>query len=368
MKYLFSLTTVLVLFLLLPYSGVAQLVLPQASQKAIFTQTIGLTDITIQYHRPMVKGREIWGKLVPLSETGDLEDGQIPWRAGANENTVITFSTDVKIEGKDLAAGTYGLHMVPTKNDWTVIFSTNSSSWGSFFYRKDEDAIRIKVKPTETSFHELLTYDIIDQTQNSAKIVLRWEKKEVPIQVSINTHEIVLASFRDQLRSSPGFSWQGWNTAANYCLNNNINHEEALQWANNAIQRGENFTTMATKSNLLVQMGKQDEADQIMKNALTVATNQELNQYGYQLINQGKLNEAIEAFKINTEKNPDDPNVWDSLGEGYVTRGEKEDKKLAIKALEKSLSLDPPANVRQNSIKLLQQLGVKKYMKDDDAG
>ena len=125
---------------------------------------------------------------------------------------------------------------------------------------------------------------------------------------------------------------------------------------------------MATKSNLLVQMGKQDEADQIMKNALTVATNQELNQYGYQLINQGKLNEAIEAFKINTEKNPDDPNVWDSLGEGYVTRGEKEDKKLAIKALEKSLSLDPPANVRANSIKLLQQLGVKKYMKDDDAG
>ena len=289
MKYLLSLFLLFALLTSAPFSSKAQLTIPQASQKAILTQTIGLTEVTIDYHRPMVKGRQVWGNLVPLLESTELKPGQNPWRAGANENTIISFSTDVKIEGKELSAGTYGIHMIPTKNEWAVVFSNNTSSWGSFFYKKDEDALRVLVTPTETHFHELLTYDLVNQTQNSATIVLRWEKKEIPIQLSINTHEVVLASFRDQLRSTPGFSWQGWNTAATYCLNNNINHEEAIKWADAAIQRGKNFTTMTTKAQLLALTNKQEEADQLMKNAQSVATNQELNLYGYQLLNQGKI-------------------------------------------------------------------------------
>jgi tetratricopeptide (TPR) repeat protein len=362
MKHFIFTTGLWALFLFFPASGQAQLILPQASQKAVFTQTIGLTEITIDYHRPMVKGREIWGNIVPMMEDDQLEDGQIPWRAGANENTIISFSTDVKINGQELKAGEYGLHMIPTQGDWTVIFSNNTSSWGSYFYRAEEDALRIKVTPGETYFHELLTYDLVDQTQNSARLVLRWEKKEIPMDLSINTHEITLASFRDQLRSSPGFSWQGWNTAANYCVTHDINHEEALTWANAAIQRGKNFTTMSTKARLLELMGKENEAGQIMQNALAVATNQEANQYGYELINQGKIEPAIRVFQLNAEKHPNDPNVWDSLGEAYVGRGTKGDKKLAIEALEKALSLNPPASVRENSIRLLRQLEVKKYM------
>ena len=336
----------------------AQLSLPQASQKAVLTQTIGITDITVTYHRPKVKDREVWGKLVPHYENATLTGNQKPWRAGANQNTTISFTHDVKVEGKDLAAGTYGLHMIPSEKEWVVIFSENTSSWGSFFYKENEDALRVKVMPISTSHHELLTYDVIDHTPNSATIALSWEKKQIPVKVEVDVHEIVLASMRDELRSTPGFTWQGWNTAANYCLNNNINHEEAITFADNAIQRGGGFPALATKSGLLIQLDRGDEAEKLMANAMNQATNQQLNTYGYTLLNQGKMDKAIEVFKLNTEKNPNDPNVFDSLGEGYTRRGADGDKKLAIKAFEKSLSMNPPANVRANSLTLLKKLGV----------
>src|SRR5580765_806371 len=128
-----------ILFLIIPYVMYSQnLTMPEASQKAMVMHRIGLTDITITYHSPLVKGRKIWGELVPYNEV---------WRAGANENTTISFSTNVMIEGKPLSAGTYGLHTIPTENEWTIIFSKNSTSWGSFFYDKSEDALRVMVKP-----------------------------------------------------------------------------------------------------------------------------------------------------------------------------------------------------------------------------
>lgn len=344
-----------------------QLTTPQPSPKSVLTQTVGLTEITVTYHRPFVKGREIFGKLVPVYENDNLEKGQTPWRAGANENTVISFSTDVKVQGKSLKAGTYGFHLIPTKGDWTAIFSSNSTSWGSYFYKKEEDVLRVKVSPAECAFHEALTYDVVPVSNEEAKLVLRWEKKEIPLNISVNTHEVVLANMRNELRSIPGFTWQGYNNAANYCLNNGINFEEALAWSDQAIQRGKNFTTLSTKSRLLAQTGKKTESEELMNKAMKVATNAELNNYGYALLNRGKHDEAVAIFKANVENNPDDPNVYDSLGEGYVARSADGDKKLAIKALETSLSMDPAPNVKANSLRLLKELGVKKYMDDGSA-
>lgn len=338
-----------------------QLSTPQPSPKAVITQTIGLTDISITYHRPFVKGREIWGKVVPIYSGDKLGEGETPWRAGANENTVVSFSTPVKIEGKTLAAGSYGLHMIPTNDQWTVIFSENITSWGSFFYNQEEDVLRVKVKPGECVFHEALTYDIEPISNEAARMVLRWEKKEIPLKVEINTHDVVLASMRSELRGLPGFTWQGFNNAAVYCLKNDINLEEALKWSDIAISRGKNFTTLSTQSQLLAKSGKVEESQKLMATAMEVATNPELNNYGYGLLGKGKIDEAIAVFKLNTERHPDDPNVFDSLGEGYVIRNAEGDKKLAVKALETSLSMNPPENVRLNSLRLLKELGVKKY-------
>ena len=364
MKQLISLGLSL---LLLPLFSLAQLSLPYASQKSVLTQTIGLTEVSITYYRPQVKEREVWGKIVPMHSSHELEQGQIPWRAGANENTVISFSTDVKIEGKELEAGTYGLHMIPTKDKWAVIFSSNHSSWGSYSYNPKEDVLRVEVSPKATHHHELLTYDLLDQSTESATIALSWEKMQVPIQMTTATHDIVLASMTNELRSTAGFTWSGWNTAAQYCLRNDVALEKGLAWADQAVNRGGSFTALSTKAGLLTKLDRADEANQIMDNAINIATNAELNLYGYTLLNQGQMDKAIKVFKLNTEKHSNDPNVWDSLGEGYVARNQKGDKKLAIKALEKSLSLDPPANVKANSMRLLRQLEVKKYMEVETA-
>ncbi|MDX2245657.1 MAG: DUF2911 domain-containing protein [Bacteroidia bacterium] len=359
-KFSFTLLFALMVFAGSVYAQ-GQLTTPDPSPKAFIKQRVGLTDISVEYHRPFVKGREIWGKIVGIYETDQLEKGQTPWRAGANENTIVSFSTDVKVEGKVLAAGSYGLHIIPTKSEWTVIFSENTTSWGSYFYKVEEDVLRVKVNPGECSFHEALTFDIEPESNDAARIVLRWEKKEIPIKVAINTHEVVLANMRNELRGVQGFTWQGFNTAAAYCLKNNIALEEGLKWSDVAISREKNFSTLSVKSGLLSKKGETAEAETLMASAMELATNTELNNYGYELLNQGKLDAAIEVFKQNTERNPDDPNVFDSLGEGYVLRNAEGDKKLAIKALETSLSMNPPENVKLNSLRLLKQLGVKKY-------
>src|SRR5215813_2137976 len=145
-----------------------ELNLPRLSQHAVVTQRIGLTDVTINYHSPLVGGRKIWGtNVAPYDKV---------WRAGANENTTITFADDVAIEGKPLAAGTYGLHTIPDKDQWTIIFSKNSTSWGSFSYDEKEDALRVTVKPHVAESFDVLTYVFDDVKPDSAAATLRWEK------------------------------------------------------------------------------------------------------------------------------------------------------------------------------------------------
>ena len=245
---------------------------PDASQKAAVYQRIGLTDIKIVYHSPAVKKREIWGKLVPFGKV---------WRAGANENTVIQFSTDVMVEGKLLKKGKYGLHTIPGENEWTIIFSTNETSWGSYFYDEKEDSIRVEVKPTESDFNEWLTYEFSERDNDSAMISLKWEKIAVPIRVNVNTREIVLDNFRKELRSLPYWYWEGTYDAAKYCLENDINLEDALKWIGQSISVQENFLNLMLKAEILKKLGKTAEASFIEKYANKIALDREITQYAY---------------------------------------------------------------------------------------
>src|SRR5437899_8369988 len=190
-------------------SQATELNIPRVSQRGTVSQRIGLTDITIAYHRPAVGGREIWGKTVPYGKV---------WRAGANENTTITFTDDVTVEGKPLAAGSYGLHTFPDKDQWTIIFSKNSTSWGSFSYDEKEDALRVSVKPHAAEPFETLTYTFDDVKPDSAVATLRWEKLAVPFQIGVDVKAVVVPGIKKELRHVGGFNWARYDARADWAL------------------------------------------------------------------------------------------------------------------------------------------------------
>ncbi|HEV8285121.1 MAG TPA: DUF2911 domain-containing protein [Chitinophagaceae bacterium] len=328
------------------------------SPAASVSQTIGISVVTVNYSRPSVKGREIWGKLVPYgwNAQGFGNGNSAPWRAGANENTTIKFSHDAKVEGKPVPAGEYGLFFVINPdNTGELILSKDSRSWGSFFYEPKNDLFRTKIQLREIPFTEMLTYDFINSTKNSSELVLNWEKKQFPVKIEFAVDDIVLANAEEELKGPVGFTWQGYASAANYALQNKTDYDQALKWIDRAIAMNNSFSTLSVKSNILRSMGKAEEADKIMNDAIAIANETELNQYGYQLLGAGQHDKAIEILTLNTKRFPKSANCFDSLGEAYATRG---DKKNAILNFKKSLSMNPPANVKANSEKFLKELGA----------
>jgi len=275
----------------------ALLDLPRPSQHAVITQRIGITDITISYHRPLVNKREIWGKLVPY---GDV------WRAGANENTTISFSDPVSIEGKPLAKGTYGLHMIPGQDEWSIIFSNEHTAWGSFTYKQDEDALRVTVKSRPSEFHEALTYDFDDVKADSAVATLSWEKLSVPFTVSVDVHDIVKASLHNQLQGLAQYTWEGWDDAANYLLAEKYDLDEALKYEDTSVRTEERYDNLMTKSIILKAMGRNEESAAVRKRGLEVATAYQLYGYGRQLQREGKQDEAFDIYRQAVKKNPND--------------------------------------------------------------
>lgn len=328
------------------------------SPAASVTQTIGISTVNVNYSRPSVKGREIWGKLVPYGwnvQPFGLGNSA-PWRAGANENTVLTLSHDATVQGQKVPAGSYGLtFVINNDNTGEVILSKAYKSWGSFFYDPKLDQMRAKINIRDIPMTELLTYDFINNTKTSSEMVLNWEKKQFPVKIEFDVNQIVMDNAEELLKGSTGFNEVGYVTAANYALQNNIKLDEALTWANAAVNRSNTFTTLSLKSNVLKAMGKTAEADKTMNDAMAVATEFELNIYGYQFLTAGNTDKAIEVLALNTKKHPESANTWDSLGEAYATKG---DKKNAIANFKKSLSMNPPANVKANSEKFLHQLGA----------
>jgi TolA-binding protein len=329
-----------------------------ASPAATVSQTIGISNVTVSYSRPSVKGRAIWGGLVPYgwNVQGFGARNSAPWRAGANQNTVIEFSHPVKVEGIEVPAGSYGLFFVINEdNTGEVILSKDYRSWGSFWYDQKQDQLRAKIQVRAVAHTELLTYDFLNLTKNGAELVLSWEKKQFPVRLEFAVDEIVMANAKEELKGPVGFNVQGVTSAANYALQNNVNHEQALKWIDQAIAQNKSFSTLRIKSGLLRQTRNADDAVKLMTEAFTLATENELNAYGYQLIAQSQLDEAIKIFTITTDRFPKSANAWDSLGEAFATKG---DKPNAIKSFKKSLSLNPPENVRLNSEKFLKQFGA----------
>ena len=306
-----------------------QLVLPDASPKASVSQTVGLAEFKVTYHRPAVNKRKIWGALVPY---GDV------WRAGANENTTLSASTPFTFGGKAVPAGTYGLHMLPAEGDWTVILSSQAKAWGSFSYDSKEDVVRVSAKPEPADFVERLAFTFDEPTNDATALALRWEKLRVAIPIAIDTKQVTLESIREQMRGLPRFSWQGWNQAAAWCARNNVNTDEALAWADRSISMQKTFANLRTKAALLEKKGDAKTAAALRAEAMPLATEVDVNNLGYQLLGEGKTAEALDFFRKNAVDHPQSWNVWDSLAEGLEKAG---DAKGARENYQKALAMAP---------------------------
>lgn len=290
-----------------------QLVLPKASPRATVSQTVGLTEIAISYDRPGVNGREIWGKLVPYDSV---------WRAGANENTVIAFSSPVRVGSQNVPAGRYGLHMIPGRSEWTVILSREANAWGSFSYDPAEDLLRVQVTPGPAEFTERLMYTLDDLTAEGVVATLRWEKLAVPIPIAVDSRRVVADSLREQLRGLPRFFWQPWNQAAAWCVANEANLAEATEWVSRSIAINENFTNLRVKAALLEKQGDRASAQALLGRSFEVATEADMNTYGYLLMGRNLVDSAIVVFRRNVRDYPKSWNTYDSLGEAYAKKGE----------------------------------------------
>jgi tetratricopeptide (TPR) repeat protein len=318
--------------------------LPQPSPSASVTQQVGVTDITITYHRPVVAKRKIWGELVPYDEV---------WRAGANENTTISFSSPVTIRGKKLAAGTYGLHMIPTPKDWTVALSTIATAWGSFSYDPKEDAVRFTVTPVSAGFEESLEYRFENPTESAVNVVLQWEKLQVSFAIAIDTKAVALESIKAQLRGLGRFFWQDWNQAAQWSLHSDYDLDQGLAWADRSIGIQPTFQNLRTKAAFLEKKGDAKGAGDLRARAMPLATEGDINNLAYGLLAEKKYDEALALFRKNVKEHPDSLNVYDSLGEALAATG---DKKGAIENYSRALSMSTDAAEKRRISGILAKL------------
>ncbi len=338
------------------------------NQHSIVTQYIGPVQVTIDYHSPDVHAPDgtdrhgaIWGKLVPygLNNLGFGTCTECPWRAGANENTTLSVSNDVEIEGKPLAAGTYGLFMIAQPDQWTVVFSKNSTSWGSFFYDPAEDALRVQVTPEKNPYHEWLTYAFTDRQTDHATVALMWEDLAVPIRISVpHIDEVYLSRIARELRSSPGFLWENWNAAAQYAIATG-HPKEALAWAEKGASPGfgtsENFTTLMTLAQAQEMNDLAAEAKATRSKALSHPTADpiSIHQYGRQLLSEGKKQEALEVFETNHRRFGDTWPVNVGLARGYSATG---DFRKALKYARAALAQAPDDLNRQSLQSMIEKL------------
>ena len=276
-KHFYTTFAVLLLLLCSAQGAIAQapaVRLPRPSQKASVMQTIGVTDITITYSRPGVKGRKVWGDAAAADATGaaTLDDASrrakdapiVPyghvWRSGANEATIFSVTDDVLVNGQKLPAGTYSLHTIPGKDEWTIIFNSVAEQWGSFNYDEKKDVLRVKVKPQAAADNqEWLLYSFPVVTQNSAQVQIRWEKMAVSFTVEVpNVEAIALAKVNAAITANPT-DWRIPLAVANQYANDE-RWEEALKWADQSIKVKETYQNLAARAQLLYAAGRKDEA------------------------------------------------------------------------------------------------------------
>ena len=340
------------------------------NQRSSATQAIGPVQITVDYSSPRVvrgandrKGK-IWGELVPygMSDLGFNGCKSCPWRAGANENTTFTTTHAVKIQGEPLAAGTYGLSMIPDKDEWTVIFSKDANSWGAFWYDAKNDALRVKTKAAKSAYHEFLNYEFLDREPAKATLALEWEELSIPITITVDdVNALWLEGIRKDLRGSAGFFWQNWQQAADWCAQNKTNLKEGLQWAERAISDptwsggSENFGTLATLARLQRANGLDAEAAKTFDKALNhpTATPIQIHLAGRALMQDGKKDEALRVFQFNAKRYPNQWPVHVGLMRGYAATG---DKKKALQEAKLAIPQAPDEANKKNLQNLEKQL------------
>jgi tetratricopeptide (TPR) repeat protein len=291
--------------------------------------------------RSAVGGREVWGKLVPFDSV---------WRAGANENTTIAFSAPVRVAGQEVPAGRYGLHMIPSRDEWTIILSRQANQWGSFSYDPKEDVLRVKTTPVAVAEpQERLAYTFDAPGEDSVVATLRWEKLAVPFPIAVNGTQVVVDSLRQQLRGLHQFFWQPWSQAAAWCAAKDVNLEEATEWAQRSIAIQENFTNLRVKAALLDKRGDAAGAEELRRRSFAVAAEADWNAYGYMLLGQDKVDSAIAVFRKNVKDYPRSWNTYDSLGEALAKKG---DKKRAVEAYTRArrMTTDPNQHRRIDGI------------------
>ncbi len=334
------------------------------NRKAFVGELIGITQVTIHYDRPGVKGREgkIYGTpVVHIGYTDYLPYGtakEAPWRAGANENTTIEFSTDVKIEGKELKAGKYGFFVMYGAEECSVIFSKDNTGWGSYFYDINNDALRVKVKPVKTDRSvEWLKYEFTNQTENSAVIALQWEKVSIPFKVEVDLIKTQIASFKNELKGEKGFDPAAYAQAAEFCLKYKTNLDEGEQWTNKAMEGKKDFATMSTKAQFLQYNGNSKRADSLMTAALKMGNMLDLHQYGKNLLGQKRNMEAMDVFVMNAKKHPNDFTTYVGLARGYSASG---DYKKAMVNAKAALPLAPNELNKQAVEGMIKKLNEQK--------
>ena len=249
-----------VLVLLLVPLAFAELTLPRVSQKASVMQTVGLTDVTIMYNRPGVKGRVIWGGLVPYDKV---------WRTGANEATTITLSQAVKINGQPLPAGTYSFHTIPGKTSWTLIFNKTAEQWGSYDYDASKDALRIQVTPVTGPNQEWMAFSFSDVSTDGATVELAWEKLRIPFKIEADTKTQAMASI-DKALSGEVKDWEDPYSAASYAFNANLGNANAMKWIDQSISLKETYWNLRLKAAILEKDGKRKEAIALGEKAIEV--------------------------------------------------------------------------------------------------
>jgi len=340
------------------------------NQRSWATQQIGPVKVSLEYSSPNVhsptgedRRGKIWGGLVPygLANLGFGTCGdQCPWRGGANENTVFTTSHDIKVQGETLPAGAYGLHFIPGQEEWTVIFSKNHTSWGSFTYDAKEDALRVKAKPEKNDYHEWLTYEFTDRETDHGTVALMWEDLKLPLALAVpDAPGLWVESMRRELRNNNGFTWQSWNAAAQYCAQNKVNLEEGLRWAQVAVSRPfigqENFNTLLTLAMLEEANGKAEEAKKTREQALNhrSAGPIDLHQYARGLQAQGKNDEAIGVYELNAKRFPDQWPVNVGMARAAAARS---NQKQALEYAKKAMAQAPDDNSKKNLETLIQKL------------
>jgi len=349
-------------FLSLPGLSGQALSLPEGgtNHKSWAGRRIGTTDIEIRWNAPGVKGREgqIWGtNVAPYGFTvlGFGSNGESPWRAGANESTTISFSTDVNIEGQKLAAGQYGFFIALYPDSCTLVFSKNTAGWGSYFYKPELDVLRVAVRQQKDlpQSRERLEYTFSDQTDRSIVVALEWEHWRIPFKVEVDLVQTTLASIQSQMSGALGFDPPSLQAAAQWCLANDVNLDEALAWINSAtspnLGGATTFAALSTKAGLLRKKGNIQEADAIMETALANASVMEMHGYGRQLIGQKKYKEAFAVFEQNFRKNGDTWPTHVGLTRGYSALG---DIKNALKHAKIALA-QAPDDLNKNSLQAM---------------